>query len=768
LKKIGFKTILTKSLAALLVALMFVPSLASCSEEQDIQDTIIPVYTFYGIKGEGTTDEAIRAVELAINRILISRYTLAVDLRLFSEAEYEEALMSAMEDVEKYEKGEYSSEESLESGDDDPYTYTEDKIISMLENGKDFKLKAPRVDVVLCKDSKHYFDLANSKKLVAIDTTLENEGKVLSEYIHPTLFSLAKIGRKTYGVPNNVALGEYEYIVFNKEYLEKHKYDYTTMKTLEDLEDYLELIKTEDKDVVPLLKAGTPATYEYLFGDNSPFYINPATTTSGEATGRLYGTFDTSLFAYIIEDYATLIGKYNSLGYLPKDGDSGKDFAVTFIKGTPADIKALEEKTGKKFEYAVYKNPVATTESLGTVYSISSSVSDTEVTTIIDIIVAMFTDEKIKNYFYHGVQGEHYILDDDERVQPIKNESTGNFDYVMSNEYTGNVYLAALKQGENESTNDYIKQINLAAKLSLTSGFSYVPKTYTVGDKTLTEPNYVEIMQEAFGDAVHKLSTGAYGFIDYDEFKVTIEADLKAYAEKIISAEYAQKLVDKHLEKNDEYLKSKEFLDQVRKEATDLVNEGMITNAKTALKNEFTKVVKEEMPDATAEEIDAAVASRITDEAIEDYISKNFSQEEKETLISNRMNILINNVSASISKDYKESAEYKNAVAKYTTSSEYASAVAEYIATKGNDYVEKEFIMAIENQIIAETESLQEKAVEAVELAIKNFNKEASKAFDWTPAEASKNLDVNSYSDFFEKRVEAQYYVVYTDPDAKK
>jgi len=194
----------------------------------------------------------------------------------------------------------------------------------------------------------------------------------------------------------------------------------------------------------------------------------------------------------------------------------------------------------------------------------------------------------------------------------------------------------------------------------------------------------------------------------------------------------------------------------------------MITNAKTALKNEFTKVVKEEMPDATAEEIDAAVASRITDEAIEDYISKNFSQEEKETLISNRMNILINNVSASISKDYKESAEYKNAVAKYTTSSEYASAVAEYIATKGNDYVEKEFIMAIENQIIAETESLQEKAVEAVELAIKNFNKEASKAFDWTPAEASKNLDVNSYSDFFEKRVEAQYYVVYTDPDAKK
>ena len=51
--------------------------------------------------------------------------------------------------------------------------------------------------------------------------------------------------------------------------------------------------------------------------------------------------------------------------------------------------------------------------------------------------------------------------------------------------------------------------------------------------------------------------------------------------------------------------------------------------------------IKEEMPDATAEEIDAAVAARITDEAIANYISENFSEEEKETLISNRMNIQV-------------------------------------------------------------------------------------------------------------------------------
>jgi hypothetical protein len=84
------------------------------------------------------------------------------------------------------------AESSLASGETSPYEYTEDKIIEMLESGKDFELKAPRVDIILCKDSTQYFELANSKKLTAIDTTLETEGKILSEYIHPLLFSLAK------------------------------------------------------------------------------------------------------------------------------------------------------------------------------------------------------------------------------------------------------------------------------------------------------------------------------------------------------------------------------------------------------------------------------------------------------------------------------------------------------------------------------------------------------------------------------------------------
>ncbi len=760
MKRSGFKTIFKKGIAVLLMALMLVPSLASCSDTEDIEDTVIPVYTFYGIKGEGTTDEAIRAVELAINRILISRYTMAVDFRLFLEDEYESALNAAIAEVENYD-GSSAPVVSLAEGEDDPYTYTEDKIIDMLESGKDFELRAPRVDIILCKDSAQYFSLANSGKLVALDTTLENEGKVLSEYIHPTLFSLAKIGRKTFGVPNNVALGEYEYIVFDKEYLDQHKYDYKTMKTLEDLEDYLELIKANNENVVPLKKAGSPATYQYMFGDKSPFYLNPTTTAAGANTGRIYGTIDTELYAYVVEDYATILGKYRSLGYLSDGKDSDKDFAVTFLKGLPSDIEKLEEETGKEYEYIVYKNPVATTESLSSVYSISSTASNTEITTLIDIIVSLFSDAQIKNYFYHGVQGEHYILDDNNFIEPIKNGNSGNFEYNMKNEYTGNIYLAALKQGESQKMYDDMKALNLATALSLTSGFAYVPKTYSAGGKTLTEPNYVDVLINTIGDDVLKLSDGSFGIIEYEEFKVTVEAELKAYAEKTVKESYSNGLIEAHVAKSSEYLNSEEFLAQVDKEANETVQNTLRLNAQDGLTIEFTKLLKEEKPDATDEEIKAEIETLMTEEAIADYISKNFTQEIITTLIENSKKNLIKTATDNITKDYTESAEYTNAVAAFETSAEYTDGVAKFIADQGDNYIDKKYFDAIEEQILAECEKLQVKAMEAVNKEIENFNKKAKSELGL----GDSDLDVLTYSDFVEKRVKAQYYSVYENPD---
>jgi hypothetical protein len=331
----------------------------------------------------------------------------------------------------------------------------------------------------------------------------------------------------------------------------------------------------------------------------------------------------------------------------------------------------------------------------------------------------------------------------------------------MENKYTGNIYLASLKKGESEKMYDDIKALNLLTSMSLTSGFSYVPKTYTAGDKTLTEPNYVDLLINTIGDGVTKLSDGSYGVVNYDEFKVRIEAELKAYAEKNVKENYETSLVDAHVAKSSEYLKSEAFLAQVEKEANDKVNTTLRDNAKNGLTLEFTKALKEDRPDATDDEIKAEVEALITEEAIAEYIAKNFTEDIIKTLVDSSKNAIIKNATDNITKEYLASAEYKNKVSSFVSSQAYVDGVNKYIADQGDNYVERKYLTAIEDQILAECEKLHNTAIEKVNAAITEFNDKAKSELGLE----DKDFDVLTYTDFVEKRIKAQYYSVFKNPD---
>jgi hypothetical protein len=177
---------------------------------------------------------------------------------------------------------------------------------------------------------------------------------------------------------------------------------------------------------------------------------------------------------------------------------------------------------------------------------------------------------------------------------------------------------------------------------------------------------------------------------------------------------------------------------------------------------EFAKKLKEEKPEATDDEINAEVEALLTEEALSEYIAANFKESDIQTLVDTRKKLIINTATENLKKAYLESAEYTRKISAYVSSAEYTQGVQDYITAQGSDYVERKYLVAIEDQIIAECEKLHAKAVEAVEAAIKEFNASAKSKIGVD----EKDLDVLSYNDFVEKRVKAQYYAVYTDPDA--
>ncbi|HPE95281.1 MAG TPA: hypothetical protein PLT66_04350 [Bacillota bacterium] len=477
-------------IAFLFFFILVFPLLASCDNEAELVDVAPSVYTVYAITGESTTAEAKKQVELELNRYLLQECDMAIKLYLFTEDEYDQAIkdawqMMADQDAEASAaislskaqaklSGASKSKNDSSSIEGTVSVQTEDVILDILEAGGEIETKngKKRFDIFLCCGNKDYYEYINGEDgimLQKLDSVLTSEAKVLLDYIYPSFvnptssaISAARVGGATYGIPNNGPIGEYEYLLFDTEYLSKYEYDALSMRSLQDLEEYLAVIKQNETDVIPLYNVYAPNDVSYLYQDGYP--------VACDKDGYLFGPYlDEEGVENSVKEYFRLINNYNKLGYIGPDGYSDDaDFAVRFLSGNTSDIEALSAKTGKKYDYIVYKTPVATAENtLEYTFCISKYCAASDVAEAIQFLVLLNTNESFRNIFLYGCEDIHYVRNRDGRVEKLTD------DYSMSIEQTGNQYLAWLEEGEDENKWEYCKEQNLDSTISPFISFIY-------------------------------------------------------------------------------------------------------------------------------------------------------------------------------------------------------------------------------------------------------------------------------------------------------
>ena len=433
-----------KFIALLLVTLMlFSGVLTSCSDTVVIDSVAAKVYTLYTIAEEGTTQEGIRATELALNRLVFYRLGFLVKLVMVPEAEYDQLIEDKLAELAEYEANKKGGSSSSSSADSNAETSEEvltgEVLLDRLDQGQDIEPDRPRLDLFLVRGSEQYQDLINRGLLTKLNTNLGAEGKTLKDYIYPTFINAATINKNIYGVPMNTGIGEYEYIVFDTELLQKYGVDAATMKTMEDLEDYLALIKANEPDVVPLQKAAASPDFSFLFSEGFPAYVNNKFVVS-------------SLEDEALNAYYAMIAKYNSLGYISEDVDENQRFAVTFVKGQQSDVDALSEKTGYEYTSNVYALPTATEDNtLQNLFCISKYCVSDDLTNVVKFLALLETDPELQNVLTYGVEGQHYELvpytaDDNETYDQVKLLEGSN--YITKREYTGNAFQCYTMVGE--------------------------------------------------------------------------------------------------------------------------------------------------------------------------------------------------------------------------------------------------------------------------------------------------------------------------------
>ncbi len=709
--------------------------LGSCTQATDIPPEAAPVYTLYCITGDTTTDEAITKIEYELNRTLFYRIGSIVKLVFATAEEYHELIESKQLEITEYLQGTNEngkkntlvntaklSESAKAAGLE---VMTGEAILNDLEAGIPLELECPRLDLFLITDYQEYLKMAENGDLAALDTVLSNEAKAIKSVVHGSFFNAAKVGNKTYGVPCNTSIGEYTYVAFNREILEESNVALETLKDMDDLSDYLAIVKENHPEIIPLANTVTPWQYSYMFVDGFAAYVN--------ASGNVRSTYEDAA----MNEYFAMLARYNSLGYFQnKDGQKGDDesapFAVKFISGTKETIEA--EAKANDYVYNTYCNPIATSENaIDCIYGLSILCPSSWQTQVMEILTELYVDDMLQNTLLYGIEGEHYRLEGSQITRK-------NNDYMMSYKHTGNCFIAYTDLDAGDSVDRWalMRDQNIDAVESKTIGFNFLPTEFVFGtykdedgkdvEWKIAEPDYQSILWTIIEPYYNELMSGTAIDFDYQQEAINSrEAAMQSIYDDLFATYELRLNVSATANVTTDV--EAEYGEAFRAEALALTKEDCVKKFQSSSrKRKLTNEIADQYPDLSEEEVAAKVEELLADpDAIWEYrtlISKEAQWEnEIESKYQEKLKVKV----AERTQEILNSDEYLALVAAIPETEEFKKEYDYTVLIQVDDTVSNYLNNSLSALITEYCDTIIADCEAALEKAIKEFTEEYAK-----------------------------------------
>ncbi len=482
---------MNKKLICLLLSVIMLLSvvLTSCGEkdDEDELDNITEeasasavTLSMYLMSESPVSPEQELAIENAVNNITKAKFKAKLDLTFLTKDNYytvlEENLKKQSENADLY-----FTEEEVE-------TESETEVDDLgIETLKYPALKPNQVDIFYFSGYDKYVSYYNDNYLNSLATEVDGDAKALKAYLTPSLLNYMKsVNGGLYAIPTNRPIGQYTYLLLNKDVLNQMYYDTEnsefTSLTCENVQDILSYVVASglDDTYVPLHSFTGEIdvlNYQYWGVDENGFLSNDFSILGGaiDPTWELAKEGSYSPVNSVFSDPAYLsqlsvLMEYRRAGYYNAEAvASGKDFAVGYIKGGAE----LVEQYDDKYEVVPVAMPTLYTQDLyQNMFGVSAYSMD--LGRSMDVITYLNTDEEFRNLIQYGIEGENYELVSssvlDVNGDPYKQVKYLDNKYRMDVNKTGNVLLAYTTVDQNPLLREYAKEQNRDIKISYSMG----------------------------------------------------------------------------------------------------------------------------------------------------------------------------------------------------------------------------------------------------------------------------------------------------------
>ena len=534
-----------------LALLMVIPMLVACNKDGDAMSNITEEASRYTTtlnmwviteKPYLTTEEDENAsvfdklerkqaleqaaeVNAAINKITKSKFKTQVNIKYFTAEEYYEALEKAFADNQKY------LEENKGAGSNDSTSDVyEDSGSGVPE------LKYPvapdfQVDILFIDDYGKYVTYIENGWLAEVQNHLAESGLKLKNYINEVFLRSAMYNDSLYAFPNNHGVGEYVYVVADKEMMDS--FGVPAGSSIYDVQfrNYLDSVYSGASGVYPIYSETGKVDVDYTHYWSVDLDTLPGFALQNPDSFSIYGDMLSGEMGLenknLLADEAYMSMLANKTHYEKTTGyittDPNADAAIRIVKGG-WELKAEYEAAG--YEVLIMQSPTIDSDEVFTSMFAIGAYTTNE-SRAAEIITYLNTNIEFRNLFQYGIENVNYVVKSVEKngvlysyVEPTKDNA-----YLMDVSKTGNEFIAYPSDPDKVEQAYFDKQQNLEMTRYPTVTFNF-PKTYTLDTKSVL---IVDAVSGAMKSYLDGLTTSAQVMAVYaDALRATDTTKLAA------------------------------------------------------------------------------------------------------------------------------------------------------------------------------------------------------------------------------------------------
>ncbi|MCG8569315.1 MAG: ABC transporter substrate-binding protein [Spirochaetes bacterium] len=428
-----------------------------------------------------------------------------------------------MEELSKYTKEKINVTVKMVMIDWGPYT---DKMRMIISSGENY-------DICFTSSwANDYRTNATKGAFLPLNDLLDKHGKELKDALHPAFLEGTKINGVNYAIPVNKEVGSQHVFRFNKKYLNKYNLDISNIKTFEDLEPLLEVIKKNEPGIVPLVIYGNT---DWVFENYDPLLGGgdmPGIIDIAKNNLKVFNQFETEEYL----NHLKTIRRFYQKGYIPQDAGQVKDNNSLVQSGKwfcgraetqPYADKLWSRSAGYEIVSIPYfQKPVTSSRSVsGSMMAISNNCEDPE--RVMMFLNMLNTDPYVRNMVNYGIEGVHYEKLDTGKIKFLK----AHHDYNVPAFSLGNLFITYLFEDDPDDKWQKFEEFNNASTVSPLTGFVFNPES--VNEEVTAIRNVVEEYKPS-------INTGS---VDPEEYLAKFNKKLKtAGLDKVLNE--MQKQID--------------------------------------------------------------------------------------------------------------------------------------------------------------------------------------------------------------------------------